>query len=397
MRFFSAAVTRRPGQILFPALLVLPSLLIFVYLLFETTKISREKIRQQFAVDSAAFIQMGDYTNLLNRTAYVNGPFPYRIFREAWSCPFPPEDYVGFDDDSGEACPYELLYDSGAFPRNIKDQGYTGEPAKMDKEPIWEIQFNQGDNNDNNKTKAWGDTAVRSKFKTVPNDEDPTDILNFTTQLQGSFVKIPWPKVSNWYTFYAQVYSLLGSVEESQLTVFERLTENFNFFRKSYYLNASTEECSNNPAGCGEQGVNSNNGFRQNVLVRGLKGVRMHYLLSIAFHGKVHTGGFPSPYFLGKTNPPMSMINAQNPKGLFQLATVHPDILVSLGNGLDVYQVYKAPGNYFGVDFNDIAACRETNRPCVHARIATQCPQVGGGNNCVWPNPTPKYQTRLYP
>ena len=78
---------RRAGQLLIPALFVVPSLLLFVYLLFETTKVSREKIRQQFAVDSAAFIQMGDYTNLFNRTAYVNGAFPYRIFKEAYECP----------------------------------------------------------------------------------------------------------------------------------------------------------------------------------------------------------------------------------------------------------------------------------------------------------------------
>ena len=95
-RFFSLAFVLRRGQILLPSLFVIPSLLIFVYLLFETTKISREKIRQQFAVDSASFIQMGDYTNLLNRTAYVNGPFPHRIFRERYSCP--PGDKYGYDD-----------------------------------------------------------------------------------------------------------------------------------------------------------------------------------------------------------------------------------------------------------------------------------------------------------
>ena len=81
-RLFRTAA--RAGQILIPSLLIIPSLLLFVYLLFETTKLSREKIRQQFAVDSAAFIQMSDYTNLLNRTAYVNGAFPSRIFKEMY-------------------------------------------------------------------------------------------------------------------------------------------------------------------------------------------------------------------------------------------------------------------------------------------------------------------------
>jgi len=45
-----------------------------------------------------------------------------------------------------------------------------------------------------------------------------------------------------------------------------------------------------------------------------------------------------------------------------------------------------------------LAGCQQVgNKVCVHARIAVQCPRYNSGNNCVWPNPTPKYQTRLYP
>src|SRR3989339_619338 len=112
---FSWRPAKRAGQILIPSLFVIPSLLLFVYLLFETTKVSREKIRQQFAVDSAAFIQMGDYTNLLNRTAYVNGAFPYRIFKEQYECP--PDRNWRTTEDGGRECTYDMLYKSGAFPK----------------------------------------------------------------------------------------------------------------------------------------------------------------------------------------------------------------------------------------------------------------------------------------
>jgi hypothetical protein len=122
--------SRRRGQILIPSLLIIPSLLLFVYLLFETSKVSREKIRQQFAVDSAAFIQMGDYTNLLNRTAYVDGAFPYRIFKEAYECP--PEKPLSLADGSVEQiCPYDMLYAAGAFPKyGSRRKGQVGNSVR---------------------------------------------------------------------------------------------------------------------------------------------------------------------------------------------------------------------------------------------------------------------------
>src|SRR3989338_2621014 len=72
------------GQIVIPALFLFPTLMLFVFLIFETAKLSREKIRHQFAVDAAAFVEMTNYSDFLNRSAYVNGAFPMRIFREGF-------------------------------------------------------------------------------------------------------------------------------------------------------------------------------------------------------------------------------------------------------------------------------------------------------------------------
>jgi hypothetical protein len=207
-------------------------------------------------------------------------------------------------------------------------------------------------------------------------------------------IMIEWGAAIGYYKFYAQVYSLLGSVEESQWTVFSRLTENFNFFRKSYYLNANTTECVDNPQNCGEQGLRSGGGFFDAKLKKG-SNFFMHHILKISFYAKVFTGGIEL-YYLGHPPEPMDM-TTMSPEGLFQLATVSDSVLGKLGNGLDVYQGWDAPSNYFNVDLNTLGKCKETGRPCVHALITTQCPQLKSGNNCVWPNPTPKYQTRLYP
>ncbi|OIN99797.1 MAG: hypothetical protein COX65_01230 [Elusimicrobia bacterium CG_4_10_14_0_2_um_filter_56_8] len=373
------SVSPRRGQILVPTLFILPSLLLFVYLLFETTKLSREKIRQQFAVDSAAFIQMGDYTNLLNRTAYVNGAFPYRIFKEAYECPNP-ETPLHNADGSGTICPYDMLYAAGAFPKS-KDDVKGAPPESLDKRTKWEIAF---------------DDTVRPEFTGNPSSKQDRPVLELITQDQGVKIMLEWGTAIGYYKFYSQVYSLLGNVEKSQFTVFERLTESFNFFRKSYYLNANTPDCVSNPQTCGNDGIFSGGGFDANRLVEG-QNFFMHYTQKIMFYAKVFTGGTLPPYYLGKTNPPMDM-TSMDPAGLFQLATITDDRLDKFGRGLDVFQGWDAPSNFFNINFNTIARCNETGRPCVHAMVTSQCPQLTtAGNNCVWPNPTPKYQTRLYP
>src|SRR5512137_1751447 len=74
----------RVGQVIIPALFLFPTFMLFVYLIYETAKLSREKIRHQFAIDAAVFVEMTNYSDFLNRTAYVNGAFPMRIFDEGF-------------------------------------------------------------------------------------------------------------------------------------------------------------------------------------------------------------------------------------------------------------------------------------------------------------------------
>src|SRR5271156_291136 len=104
------------GQIVIPALFVLPSLFLFVFLIFETAKLSREKIRHQFAVDAAAFVEMTNYSDFLNRSAYVNGAFPMRIFWEGFSDT--KLDCMGKDPCPGPTALAEILYTDGIYPRS---------------------------------------------------------------------------------------------------------------------------------------------------------------------------------------------------------------------------------------------------------------------------------------
>lgn len=377
---------KRAGQVLIPSIFVIPTLFLFVYLLFETAKISREKIRQQFAVDSAAFIQMGDYTNFFNRTAYVNGAFPYRIFKEAFECPSlsPGTDHVyQRSQGTGDVCLYDMMYDNGVIPKYDGDTARQVDPEPLDNEAKWNIGY-------------------KDTLRPGINDLQPGDALDerliLITQNQGQYIMIFWNEASGFvYKFYAQVFTLLGSVQESQYTVFKRLTENFNFFRKSYYLNASPAECVSNPAACGEQGLTAGgNNFVNRRVSKSHGNFAMHFIQKIKFFCKKPVSGLP-PYQLVET-PDIDMPSP----GLFQIASVEKEVLRQLGQGVEIYQGWNSGGNYFNVPLDTLAACRETGRPCVHARVATQCPAMWGGgwsgqNNCVWPNPTPKYQTRLYP
>lgn len=372
---------RRRGQILIPSMLVIPSLLIFVYLLFETTKISREKIRQQFAIDSAVFIQMGDYTNLLNRTAYVNGAFPYRIFKEAYGCDDTSNIHEPIASTGQSKCMYAILYETGAIPHNQADSSMDDSSAKPIETGPWNISYSKDEFN----------RPVDGSDDRIHASDDNAFFLIDEAQATKQF--IGWQTVSEGiYQFYAEVYTLLGSVEAAQWTVFKRITQDATFLRKSYYLNAGTQDCIQSPKSCAQQAVGYfQSGSRITNIYRRL-------IVKLGFYAQYPTPAGTSPYYLGKTDPPMEM----NDGGLFRTAGFSLNEMAKIGNGVDVYQGWTAPANYFNIDFNRVAACKEVGKPCVHSKIASQCPKSvwskgQGENNCVWPMPTPKYQTRLYP
>ena len=62
--------------------------------------------------------------------------------------------------------------------------------------------------------------------------------------------------------------------------------------------------------------------------------------------------------------------------------------LKKLYTGVDLREPIVPPSNYFRVNLKPYVEK-------LHVRAALQC--TNESNNCVWPNPTPKYQVRLYP
>jgi hypothetical protein len=365
--------TNQRGQIAIPALFVLPSLFLFLYLIFETAKVSREKIRHQFAVDSAAFIEMTNYSDFLNRSAYVNGAFPQRIFHEGFynTCIEKKNNTQGDCGTDGDRL-YDILYKNGGFPRT--DQRTPDQP--LDSDPVWYLRFG-------------GSGAGKNQV----NPNLGSGRLNLLTMQDALDYWISWSDAQDIYKLYVQIYQLLGSVEDAQYSVFKRLTADHNFFRKSYWLNT------NDPINDAYDGAS---GFERYAFEP-----HPHCVQEIMIYGNKPTNNAFQPYQIWAPNSPIQMpstISGCEPtSGLFQLEAIdenhlrnmriqHPD---SNWPGYPIIQHWDTnraalASNYFNVDFHKVVRCQDGGGPCVHATVA-----LAGGK--LWPDPTPKFQTRLYP
>ena len=375
MKFFNCFKNKK-AQIVLPAILLIPTILLVIYLLFETAKLSRFKIRSQFALDSAAFIELTTYSNFLNAVAYVNGAFPFRVFRENMTYEIPLEE----DDESSgydeKISYYNLFYNAGAFPA-------MGEMNSNPKDDAgrWELKYKEGAEEKQDleegkgRPKSWNTDSpqvddniaygINSKeyvthykytFKSGDGEEDKEN---------GIFAPL---------TLYIAVYKMFENIFENQKRVYERLTAGGEFFRKSYYYNSSSCKMSQ----CGKEGVR----ILQNYKL-GFETVRLHKMNWFWRNDN-------------ETDASKLILKSDIPKHqkfmpLYQFSYLDKNTrgkLKKMYTGIDIREPIVPPDNYFRVNVKKYAKK-------LHVRAALRC--TNESNNCVWPNPTPKYQVRLYP
>ncbi len=360
----------RAGQIVIPAMLLFPTLFLFVYLIYETAKLSREKIKHQFAMDAAAFVEATNYSDFLNRTAYVNGAFPMRIFEQGY------DDFPAECEGKVEHCDKityaEILYANGVFPRsNSGKKEFTGSDDK------WDI--------------AYGGTGI-GKNSSSPVLQDP--VILFTMDNANKFWH-PWDLATEVYKLYVQVFSLLGSVEDAQWQVLKRLTKdsNHSFLQKSYWLNTG------DPASYGAALAQSFDA------ALGSFDTTAHCARKLIYHGNRHLGGTGiQQYRVFGTDPPADLPDSPGCTGggLFQMQTVKDSSINALSKpggteypGLSLTLAWQIPGkNYFNVDFANRPQDFKNGVPELHTTVSV------GANNPnakVWPFPTPKFQVRQFP
>ncbi len=363
----------RAGQIVIPAMLLFPTLFLFVYLIYETAKLSREKIKHQFAMDAAAFVEATNYSDFLNRTAYVNGAFPMRIFEQGY------DDFPAECEGKWTQCPEapaahsyaELLYQNGIFPRSASGK------KQFDKEDSWDIEYG-------------GKGAGRNSAN--PTLEDP--VVLFSMDDTNHFYH-PWDLATEVYKLYVQVYSLLGSVEDAQWQVLKRLTKesNHSFLQKSYWLN--TGDADNSGPALAQSFDAALGAFKTDA----------QCVRKLIYHGNKYLGGTGiQQYRPFSTDPPVDLPASAGcgGGGLFQMQTVDKTSVDALSRpggteypGLSLSLRWQIPGkNYFNVDFGNRPQDFRTGAPELHTTVS-----VGANNKnaSVWPHPTPKFQVRQFP
>ena len=359
----------RAGQIVIPAMLLFPTLFLFVYLIYETAKLSREKIKHQFAMDAAAFVEATNYSDFLNRTAYVNGAFPMRIFEQGY------DDFPAECEGKVEHCDKityaEILYQNGIFPRSRSGK------KEFKNEDVWDIEYG-------------GKGA--GKNSTSPQIDDP--VVLFSLDNANKFWH-PWDLASEVYKLYVQVFSLLGSVEDAQWQVLKRLTKdsNHSFLQKSYWLNT------------GDPAVYGTELARSFDVALGEFKTTPHCVRKLVYHGNRHLGGTGiQQYRVFGTDPPETLPDSPGCSGggLFQMQTVDSTSTNALSKpggseypGLSLTLKWQIPGkNYFNVDFGNMPQHFKNSAPELHTTVSV------GANNPnakVWPEPTPKFQVRQFP
>ena len=363
---------------------------LFIYLIYETAKLSREKIRHQFAMDSAAFVEMTNYSDFLNRTAYVNGAFPMRIFEEGYGgqdgTNLFPDECAG-PPDKHDPCPptqdyppyasyADVLYKNGAFPRSQT----TGKDSYGPQDKVWDIQY----------------SPSRQQQLT---DKNPIDTFELFTIQDANWFWHPWDLATEIYKLYVQIYSLLGSVEDAQRQVLKRLSNGHSFMAKSYWLNTGES---------GAELVASFNAvvpdFGSNTVAEPVCQRHLNYW------GNVHrVGGGIQPYIPQHTDPVVDlaangMTSPGCSAGLFQIMWVDPNIVNSMSKkspsgdypGIMLEMDWEIPNaNYFNVDLKSEMGKFPAHKLRTTISLGSGDPSMATPS--VWPNPTPKFQVRQFP
>ncbi len=372
-------VRSRAGQIVIPAMILFPTLFLFVYLIYETAKLSREKIKHQFAMDAAAFVEATNYSDFLNRTAYVNGAFPMRIFEQGY------DDFPFECEGKGDCSMFnprtyaEVLYQNGIFPRSKSGHKNTDE-AHWKNADVWDIEYDG--------SKAPG-AGRNSSNPTIP---DP--VVLFTHE-NGDQSYHGWDLATEVYKLWFQVFSLLGSVEDAQWQVLKRLTmgsPRHSFLQKSYWLNTG------DPYSYGEELAASFDAALGDFKTEA------HCARRLIYHGVKYTGGPGLQNYYTANSDIMTLPNSAGCSGggVFQMQTVDQTTLNTLskpGNseypGLGLTLRWQLPGkNYFNVDFGNMPQHFKNSAPELHTTVSVGATNP---NAKVWPYPTPKFQVRQFP
>ena len=350
------------AQILLPAVMLVPIFILVIYLLFETAKVSMSKVRQQFALDNAAYSQMSATSTYLNSVALLNGPLPYRVLLQMYQdqnlTPKPGEQPVSI---------FELFYHGGGVP-SIGPDYKTGINRPPRAESVdWGVHYDPSN-------KEYSRADWEKEFPKSPGS-DPVPVMSKeiaeTHYLPARGLLIP--VIQN----YLETFVRVGSIYDSQTYTYEQVNKNALMFREAYYLNSNDCE----KAECGRQSAAQLRQFLTLKMVP-VKLEKARFYFTESERVGSHGGAYELDLTMSELNLPP----------LFQFAHLSNSSvskLRPLSRGIKLKQPFKLPRNYFNINLE------QKYKPYVHTTVTLSCPR--GNNNCVWPNPLPKYNITLDP
>ena len=357
----------RKAQIMLPAVLLAPIFILVIYLLFEMAKVSMTKVRQQFALDNAAYTQVSVLSTYLNAVAMINGPLPYRVmlyYKDMKVTPKATAQQAGKQPVSV----FELFYHGGGIPALGPDYntGINGPPNADSTD--WGLrydpsiqEFPRGD---------WEKEQPRA-----PDAEETVPVMSRALVDDYYFPALRYATVV--IQNYLETYVQVGSIYESQSYVYKEVSKNAVMFREAYYLN--TNDCKKSD--CARQSASQ---LRRYITLS----TKPFELDKVRFYAS--DSGLSGEHG-GAINLDLPMSEIIKTK-LFQFAYLDSSSrskLRTLGRGVVLKQPFKLPRNHFNINLE------QKYKPYVRNTVVLSCPR--NSNNCVWPDPLPKYTVTLDP
>ena len=372
-RVFCTLQERR-AQLLLPAVLLLPLFVLVIYLLVEVTKVSIAKVRHQFALDNAAYSQMTTVSVFLNAVGLLNGPLPYRVMRtydEQLKIVDDNNKYHGKGDK--ELTVFDLFYQAGAVPTVASDYVWGYNPPPKAASTDWGVHYIQRTD--------WTDEEKKAYDRTAWEKETPAAITERVVLMNKDMVdkfyisakQVGLPAIKAYLNTYVQV----GDTYNLQKDLYQKLIKNAGIFREGYFLNV--DDCKKGQ--CARQSASRLAPYLSIPTKRQEADDIMVYVSASDMAGG--TGG--------AIDIPLQM-SEMGATPLFFFAYVDGagrSRLQALKRGITLKQDFPLPKNHFNINLTS------KYKPYVRNKVLMSCPRTN--NNCVWPNPLPKYNVTLRP
>lgn len=374
--------TRR-AQLLLPAVLLLPLFVLVIYLLVEVTKVSIVKIRHQFALDNAAYSQVTTVSVFLNAVGLLNGPLPYRVLA-TYDTPLMPTEEGKQVYANQKVTVFDLFFHAGAVPTLASDYEWGHNPRPNPSSKDWGVHYTTHENIDLDDNKDNIPDYNRKGWE----KETPDAIKGVTPLMYKDFVDKFYVAGSSGQqgkrSFgvtvimdYLNTYVQVGDTFNLQKDLYQRLIKNAGIFREGYFLNV--DDCKKGE--CARQSASRLAQFL-NIPTKRQEVDKVLFYVSASRMAGAHGGAIEVPLTMSEEKAdPLFMFAYVDGKGLSNLR--------ALKRGIMLKQSFPLPKNHFNVDL------ATKYKPYVRNTVIMSCPR--NNNNCVWPNPLPKYNVILRP